>query len=688
MFENKKLFLISILYFTFYFCFIIVYSNLKTSWLNKEMMKHADVIKKDIWTIDYDGPTNYLKLASEKNSYEKIQIIETTGRTILSINGQKLKYIDYYLNKVGFFPSKKIEQSIIYKKQHIAKLIITHRNKNVYVYLYTFLLILLFYAVTYLFQKVNKTKLSLEENVRKRTSELEEKIFEKHMLTLELLNLRNYLTNIINSMPSIIIGVDSNCIITQWNIEAEKISKISAFQAINKYLFDIFPEFSFQEKNIKDSIFSGEIYTEFDRPRVIDEKEIYENIIIYPLKDDEVNGAVIRIDNVTKEHLLVEQLHQSRKMDAIGQLAGGIAHDFNNMLAGISGAAQLIKNKNSTVNNDNKKYLDIIFKSVSNAADLTKKLLKFSRKEQIKLAPVDVNSAIGETLEIFKRTFDKKIIIQFEKSSDILTVHDNNSALQNIILNLGINASHAMKEGGDLIIKTESIFLDDFFCESNSFDLKSGTYVKIEVKDTGHGISKINIQKIFNPFFTTKEKGKGTGLGLASVYTSIKDINGSIDVESKENIGTIFNIYLPLVENDIIIKDISVDNYHRSETILIVDDEEAIRITLKQILEDNGHKIYLAENGKTAVDLYKKKHKEINCVILDMIMPEMNGIDALKEIRKVDINCNIIIASGFINEENQKKLEKVSISGILQKPFKKSELLSILKNIFEKNLRN
>jgi len=383
---------------------------------------------------------------------------------------------------------------------------------------------------------------------------------------------------------------------------------------------------------------------------------------------------------VEKEKL-ENQLHQSQKMDAIGQLAGGVAHDFNNMLSGIMGAAQVLKKPKFNIDERGLKFVEMILEASERAADLTGKLLAFGRKGKNIFAPIDIHTIIDDVLAFLNSTIDKKIEISVNKNADKAIVIGDNSALQNSLLNLGINASHAMKNGGMLVIETRNITLSENYCSSSLFDLKPGEFIEIEVRDSGTGISPENVEKIFEPFFTTKKQGEGTGLGLASVYGTIQDHHGAINVYSEVGTGTVFHLYIPCGEekeekeqkNEVLLSGVG--------QILLVDDEELIRVTSEYTLNNMGYEVILAENGLEAVDIFKEKFAEIDLVIMDMIMPEMNGSEASYKMKEIDPNCKIIISSGFTKDENLKELKKDGLLGFIQKPFRDYELSKLLTEI-------
>ncbi|MGL1934501.1 MAG: PAS domain S-box protein [Fibrobacterales bacterium] len=506
-------------------------------------------------------------------------------------------------------------------------------------------------------------------------------ITERKKQEVELQNLRNYLANIIDSMPSILIGIDSDSNITQWNNTAEQKTGIATENALNKPLIEVFPSLISEVERIDLAFQTRKVQSNLKQVHIEKGETYCEDITIYPLITQGVEGAVIRIDDVTKEYEVEQQLNQARKMDAIGQLAGGVAHDFNNMLAGIIGAAQLLLNPKRNLDQKSLEFVEMIINASNRAADLTGKLLAFGRKGKIISTSIDIHRIIDDTVSIFNQTIDKKITISLSKNAENPMVTGDDSAMQNSILNLGINASHAMANGGELVIETRNIYLNEMFCNSSPFKIEEGDYIEIDIRDTGCGITPENISKIFEPFFTTKKQGEGTGLGLASVYGTIQDHNGAINVCSEIGEGTVFHIYLPCVADTVKIAGKIEPVSKGVGQVLFVDDEEFIRVTGKYSLEDMGYKVILAENGLEALEIFKQQYQEIDLVIMDMIMPEMNGRETFIKMKEIDTHCKVIISSGFTKDENLSELNEAGLAGFIQKPFREDELSKLLSKV-------
>lgn len=506
-------------------------------------------------------------------------------------------------------------------------------------------------------------------------------ITERKKVAVELHKLRNYLSNIIDSMPSILICVDMNGEVTQWNLTAQEETGLTTAEVLGKNVSEIFPELEDYMGKIQKSIRSNTVFAEQKRARTTKKGDRYEDLTIYPLIANGVQGAVIRIDDVTKEYNLGLELTHSRKMDAIGQLAGGVAHDFNNMLAGILGAAQILKSPDQKLSEENLVYIEMILNAAARSADLTKKLLAFGRKGKALSTEIDAHEIIDNTLSIVKQTIDRKIVVTADKKAKFNYIIGDNSALQNSLMNLCINASHAMVNGGDLTISTRNIYFDKRYCDASIFSLEPGEYLEVEVRDSGCGIPVESINSIFEPFYTTKEEGEGTGLGLAAVYGTVLDHHGSIIVSSEPELGTVFHLYFPCVGSQKKQSISAPQALNGTGLILLVDDEDIIRLTCKHLLEDMGYTVLTARDGKEGISIFKKSHTEISLVIMDMIMPEMNGSEAYFEMKEIDSECKVILSSGFTKDENMTDLLKSGLAGFITKPFTNHELSKLMSSV-------
>lgn len=415
----------------------------------------------------------------------------------------------------------------------------------------------------------------------------------------------------------------------------------------------------------------------------LDGNTFFAEMRISHLELDGRECLMLIIRDITEHKRAQEQLAHSRKMDAIGQLSGGIAHDFNNMLSGIIGAAEMLEINLGETDDLSKKLIGLIMEAAQSASDLTNKLLSFSRKTISSSSPLDLHEAISAATQLLERTIDKRIKIKLDLTSSKSMVLGDFSQLQNVFLNLGINASHAMSSGGLLDYRTRATYLDDSTCSSLPFDLTPGHYVNVEVKDTGCGIPVENIDRIFDPFFTTKKEGKGTGLGLSAVYGTIRQHRGAITVSSIIGEGTIFSIFLPVSEEKDKLHTSNPEAVHGSGLIMVVDDEEMIRSTAKIFLTEMGYEVLIAENGLEALEIFERKNDIIDLVIMDMIMPEMNGPECFRAMKKIHPEVRTIFSTGFMNEKEFDELKTEGIQAVILKPYRYAELSRVVAEVLK-----
>lgn len=385
-----------------------------------------------------------------------------------------------------------------------------------------------------------------------------------------------------------------------------------------------------------------------------------------------------------EQERLREELVQARKMEAIGTLAGGVAHDFNNLLMGIQGYASLIM---ADMNYDDSHYqqLKAIETLVKSGADLTRQLLAYARGGRYEVKPLNLNDIIKKSSEMFGRT-KKEIVIEQDLADDLWTIDADRSQMEQVLLNLFVNAWQAMPGGGKIFIKTANVDMES--SQVRSLEILPGPYIRLTIKDTGTGMDAVTLERIFEPFFTTKEMGgiRGTGLGLASVYGIIKGHRGAINVQSEKWKGAIFNIYLPASSKKVL-HEIAPENLtlHGHETILLVDDEKAVREVLASLVAGLGYKVIAAGNSEEALSIYRKDPAAIDLIIIDMIMPGLGGGVTIDAIRALNPDARIILSSGYsLDGEAQEILNRGGNINFMQKPFLPAELSQKIRSILDR----
>jgi CheY-like chemotaxis protein len=369
-------------------------------------------------------------------------------------------------------------------------------------------------------------------------------------------------------------------------------------------------------------------------------------------------------------------------MEAIGNLAGGIAHDFNNILMGMQGNASLM-----LLNMDAKhpffEKVKSIERYVESGAALTKQLLGFARGGKYEVKATDLNDLVGKTARMFGRT-KKEINIHTFGFKKVWNVEVDQSQIEQVLLNLFVNAWHAMPGGGDLYLETENVIIDESFLKPYRVD--PGTYVCISVTDTGVGMNKATQQRVFEPFFTTKEMGRGTGLGLASAYGIVKNHGGFIEVDSEPGNGATFHIYLPASEKEVEDETETGEEVLRGdEMVLLVDDEQMIIEVGQEILKTLGYQVMVAMSGREALDIYCNHPQKIDLVILDMIMPGLSGGETYDQLRAFDADAKVLLCSGYSLSGQANEILERGCDGFIQKPFKLRELSVKMREILDKD---
>jgi PAS domain S-box-containing protein len=377
---------------------------------------------------------------------------------------------------------------------------------------------------------------------------------------------------------------------------------------------------------------------------------------------------------------LKEQLQQAQRLEAIGTLAGGIAHDFNNLLMAIQGNASILLYDMDS-SHPHFDALKNIEKSVRSGAKLTKQLLGYARKGKYQVKPIKLNQLVEETIDPFKRT-RKDIIIYRELSKDLFAIEADQGQIEQVLLNLYINAADSMPNGGKIIIKTLNVPHEDM--RSKLYNQKPDNYVQLTVTDTGLGMDKITQKRVFEPFFTTKEMGGGTGLGLASVYGIVKSHGGHIEIESEKGHGTTFTILLPACSEETS-KAIKPSDriIEGSGTILLVDDEEMVLEAGVKMLERLGYSVFKAGSGTEAIEVYKDNKEAIDLIILDMIMPDLGGGETYDKMKTINPIAKVLLSSGYSIDGQASEILKRGCKGFIQKPFNLKKLSSKVKEILD-----
>ena len=386
--------------------------------------------------------------------------------------------------------------------------------------------------------------------------------------------------------------------------------------------------------------------------------------------------------DITEQKQLEQQLLHAQRLESIGTLAGGIAHDLNNILTPILGFTQLLPLKIPNLDESSLELLRLIRINTLRGADIVKQVLLFSRKTDTEWESVSLANVLEEVLKLMRETFPKSIVIEDYISPNLWQLDGDSTQLQQVLMNLCVNARDAMPDGGKLIISADNLSLDKQYSATN-LNLEVGNYILITVTDTGMGIPPEIIERIFEPFFTTKEPGQGTGLGLSTVIGIVKNHGGTIEVNSDRQSGTQFKVYLPASESIAATETITGETIPsgRGELILVVDDEAPIREVSKATLETHNYRVITASDGLEAIAIYAQQPQEIEVVLMDLVMPEMDGLTAMRALKKINPKLKLIATSGTATKEKVAAAELIGIEAFLTKPYTAEKLLLNLNEV-------
>ena len=497
-----------------------------------------------------------------------------------------------------------------------------------------------------------------------------------------------FLKNIVENIPAIVFAKEAADLrFVAINKAGEEVLGYSRGELLGKSDYDLFPEQQAEFFTLKDRQtlerrelveIPEEVVQTKSGDRILRTKKI-------PLFDNQGKARYLLgiSEDITERKQLEEKLLQSQKMEAIGQLAGGVAHDFNNILMVILGYGSMLKNE--LLDAPQREKVEHILDAADKAAQLTSGLLAFSRKQVLKPRTVNLNDVILHVEKFLSRIIGEDVQLKSILCDGYLFANIDSGQIEQVLVNLATNARDAMPKGGLLTIETSSQHIDELFVQANAFG-EPGPYAVISVSDTGTGMDEQTRRKIFEPFFTTKEFVKGTGLGMSIVYGIIKQHNGFINVYSEPQLGTTFRIYLPLSATTAVADDegrTAAPPPGGAETILVVEDEPALRLLLEKILTSFGYRVILAENGRDAADKFVAGRGEIRLVLMDLIMPGMSGRDACSAIREVDPEAKVLYMSGYTMDIIKARDVIEEGAELLMKPVRPLELLRKVREMLD-----
>jgi len=497
---------------------------------------------------------------------------------------------------------------------------------------------------------------------------------------------------LIENLPQKIFLKDANSVFVTCNKNYAKDLAISEEEIKGKNDYDFYPKEQAEKYIAEDQlVIQSKQAKEFEEEYLINGEARWLDMIKTPVYDENnsVSGILGIFWDVTERKNLEMQLYQSQKMEGIGRLASGIAHDFNNILTAIIGSAELAT---LSLEKSEPYYEDFsdILKSAFRASDLTRQLLAFSRKQKLQLKVITINMLVKGLHKMLLRIIEEAFDLNIFLTEDLWKIKVDPGQIEQVIVNLVVNARDAMIDGGHLTIETQNIVIDENYANMQS-DIVPGEYVMLSISDSGCGMTEDVKNQIFDPFFTTKIEGKGTGLGLSTVYGIVKQSNGHINVYSEVGEGTTFKIYFPRViedEDEIVVKENNDVAPEGNETILIVEDDETVRKLSCKILEQQGYEVLSADTAEKALSMCENTECPVDLLITDVIMPNMNGVEMTELISKRWPDSKVLFMSGYT--ENTIFQNKVLSPGIpyLQKPFRLIELQLKVREVLDENPEN
>jgi PAS domain S-box-containing protein len=518
----------------------------------------------------------------------------------------------------------------------------------------------------------------IEEELRRANEELHRRSAE------QLGEYRSRLASIIDSSEDAILSKDLNGIITSWNRGAEHMYGYGPEEVIGKHISLLTPSDRPDEiSEILQKVAKGESTEHYESVRVTkDGRHLNVSVSVSPLRDalDGIVGASAIVRDITAQKRTEGQIRQSQKMEAIGRLAGGVAHDFNNILGIINACTEFLRDRIDPAA-EPFLYVDNIKKATERGASLTKQLLAFSRTSAIQPRLLDLNERLRDISKLLRPLLGDDVEILVVPKSSSAVIEADPSQLDQIVVNLAVNARDAMPRGGKFILETGAVRFDEAFADQHQA-LPAGKYILLTVSDTGTGMDEATISRIFEPFFTTKEVGKGNGLGLATVYGIVKQSAGHILVYSELGHGTTFKIYLPSADHKIGVGSTAepetVSPKRQGITILLVEDDEIMRSLTRQLLQEHGYTVFEANDGKSALEWVESHPSPIDLLLTDVVMRRMSGPELVERLRTSHPTLKIVYMSGYTGELiAEREVLKRGIT-LLEKPFTRTALLNTI----------
>ncbi|MCP3944650.1 MAG: PAS domain S-box protein [Desulfobacteraceae bacterium] len=701
--ETKIKFNTSLIVFLLSFVFVLctgIFFLEKEDQKRDEFALHqlTQVIENAIWNFDNTGPVGFLKLAAKHQNYKQIIVYKSNIEVFIEIDGPKLSMIDQFLLKIGLIKIRKFESNIFHNSQNIGRVEVIHYHDTIYEHSYLFITLGLTFLVALFFVRISFAKRilkrqadelevhrnQLEEVVKERTKALIERekllrsIFENAVVGMCLISTKGYL-EMVNPALANILGFPLEKLLSK---------NISVFTHPD----DI--ELSFKKFKL---LLDGETQKIRFEKRYIHSSgsTVWALVGTYLVRDyeDVPQYFVTFIEDITdrkqaedEKEYLWSRLQQAQKMEAIGTLAGGIAHDFNNILAAIIGYTEIARmgcHSEQRVT----KSLDKVLHASNRAKGLVQQILAFSHQANTKRILLQPASIVKDTIKMLRASLPTTIEISQNIVSKTGLILANSTQIHQIVMNFGTNAFHAMEETSgrlDISLKETILSSEDLVHEPG---VKAGTFVKLSICDSGPGIAPEIKDKIFDPYFTTKEIGKGTGLGLSIVHGIVKNYGGFISFYSELGEGATFHVFLPVIEKDLQPDEtITVEQIPEGkERILFIDDEEILTEMGKNMLEKLGYQVTVRNSSFEALDTFQNQPDQFDLVITDQTMPGMTGSDIARKMIQIRPEIPIILCTGYSTIISEEKAKSMGIKEFALKPFFMRDIAVLIRKVLDKS---